>query len=162
MRACSLRLTNVYGPRQLIRHNRQGFIGWFVRLALDGGEIQVFGDGSQVRDFVHVDDVCDAFLRAGASDAVNGEVFNVGGAEHWTHADLVALLVSLAERRVVPLRRLARRRRRPSTSAASTPTPPSSRRPRAGRRPYRCATAWRARWPITAQHYAAYVEGGPA
>ncbi|HUU33543.1 MAG TPA: NAD-dependent epimerase/dehydratase family protein [Vicinamibacterales bacterium] len=96
VRACSLRLTNVYGPRQLIRHNRQGFIGWFVRLALDGGEIQVFGDGSQVRDFVHVDDVCDAFLRAGASDAVNGEVFNVGGAEQWTHADLVKLLVSLA------------------------------------------------------------------
>ena len=97
VRACSLRLTNVYGPRQLIRHNRQGFIGWFVRLALDGGEIQVFGDGSQVRDFVHVDDVCEAFLRAGATDAVNGEVFNVGGAEHWTHADLVKLLVSLAD-----------------------------------------------------------------
>ena len=36
VRACSLRLTNVYGPRQLIRHNRQGFIGWFIRLALDG------------------------------------------------------------------------------------------------------------------------------
>ena len=97
VRACSLRLTNVYGPRQLIRHNRQGFIGWFVRLALDGAEIQIFGDGSQVRDFVHVDDVCEAFLRAGATDAVNGEVFNVGGDEHWTHVDLVALLVSLAE-----------------------------------------------------------------
>ena len=36
VRACSLRLTNVYGPRQLIRHNRQGFIGWFIRLALEG------------------------------------------------------------------------------------------------------------------------------
>ena len=33
VRACSLRLTNVYGPRQLIKHNRQGFIGWFIRLA---------------------------------------------------------------------------------------------------------------------------------
>jgi UDP-glucose 4-epimerase len=97
VRACSLRLTNVYGPRQLIRHNRQGFIGWFIRLALDRQEIQVFGDGSQIRDFVYVDDVADAFLRAGASDAVNGEVYNVGGNEHWTHADLVALLVSLAD-----------------------------------------------------------------
>ena len=35
VRACSLRLTNVYGPRQLIRHNRQGFIGWFIRLAIE-------------------------------------------------------------------------------------------------------------------------------
>jgi UDP-glucose 4-epimerase len=97
VRACSLRLTNVYGPRQLIRHDRQGFIGWFIRLALDGGEIQIFGDGSQIRDFVYVDDVVDAFLRAGATDAVNGEVFNVGGSEHWTHADLVALLITLAD-----------------------------------------------------------------
>ena len=79
VRACSLRLTNVYGPRQLIRHNRQGFIGWFIRLALEDREIQIFGDGSQVRDFVYVDDAADAFLRAGAVDACNGEVFNVGG-----------------------------------------------------------------------------------
>ena len=85
VRACSLRLTNVYGPRQLIRHNRQGFIGWFVRLALDRREIQIFGDGSQIRDFVYVEDAAEAFLRAGATDAVNGEVFNVGGNEHWSH-----------------------------------------------------------------------------
>ena len=35
VRACSLRLTNVYGPRLLIKHNRQGFIAWFIRLALE-------------------------------------------------------------------------------------------------------------------------------
>ena len=69
VRACSLRLTNVYGPRQLIKHNRQGFIGWFIRLAIENQEIQVFGDGSQMRDFVYVDDAVDAFLRAGATDA---------------------------------------------------------------------------------------------
>ena len=109
VRACSLRLTNVYGPRQLIDHNRQGFIGWFIRLAIDRREIQIFGDGSQIRDFVYVDDAAEAFLRAGATDAVNGEVFNVGGNEHWTHADLVALLVSLSRGRVVPLRRVAAR-----------------------------------------------------
>ncbi len=96
IRACSLRLTNVYGPRQLVKHNRQGFIGWFIRLAVEGREIQVYGDGSQVRDFVFVDDVADAFLRAGATDAVNGEVFNVGGSEPTTHRDLVRLLIDVA------------------------------------------------------------------
>jgi len=96
VRACSLRLTNIYGPRQLIRHNRQGFIGWFIRLALEDQEIQVFGDGSQIRDFVYVDDAVEAFLRAGATDAVNGEAFNVGGDEHITHRDLVALLIEIA------------------------------------------------------------------
>jgi len=96
VRACSLRLTNVYGPRQLIRHNRQGFIGWFIRLALEGREIQIFGDGTQIRDFVYVDDAADAFLRAGASDACNGHVFNVGGTEPTSHKDLVAMLIDVA------------------------------------------------------------------
>jgi UDP-glucose 4-epimerase len=96
VRACSLRLTNVYGPRQLIKHNRQGFIGWFIRLALEGREIEIFGDGSQVRDFVFIDDAVDAFLRAGASDACNGHVFNVGGSEPMAHRELVALLIDVA------------------------------------------------------------------
>ena len=93
IRACSLRLTNVFGPRQLIKHDRQGFIGWFIRMALEDREIQVYGDGSQMRDFVYVDDAAEAFLRAGASDDCNGDVFNVGGAEPITHRELVSLLI---------------------------------------------------------------------
>jgi len=96
VRATALRLTNIYGPRQLLKHNRQGFIGWFIRLAIEDQEIQVFGDGSQIRDFVYVDDAVQAFLLAGASDAVNGEVFNVGGDEHISHRELVELLVHTA------------------------------------------------------------------
>jgi UDP-glucose 4-epimerase len=96
VRGCSLRLTNVYGPRQLLKHNRQGFIGWFIRLAIEDKEIEIYGDGSQIRDFVYVDDAVDAFLRAGATDAANGMVFNVGGREPVTHRDLVELLVSVA------------------------------------------------------------------
>jgi UDP-glucose 4-epimerase len=96
VRACSLRLTNVFGPRQLIRHNRQGFIGWFIRLALEDAEIQIFGDGRQIRDFVYVADAADAFLRAGATDACNGQVFNVGGMAPIAHRDLVALIIETA------------------------------------------------------------------
>jgi len=84
VRASSLRLTNVYGPRQLVKHNRQGFIGWFMRLAIEDREIPVFGDGSQLRDFVYVDDACD------------GDVFNVGGERPIAHADLVKMLVAAA------------------------------------------------------------------
>jgi len=96
LRASSLRLTNTYGPRQLIRHNRQGFIGWFLRQALLGEEIQLFGDGRQRRDFNHVSDVVDAFLRAGASDAADGQAFNLGGEAPWALGELAALLVELA------------------------------------------------------------------
>jgi UDP-glucose 4-epimerase len=96
VRACSLRLTNVYGPRQLIKHNRQGFIGWFIRLAIEDREIQIYGDGSQLRDLVYVDDAAEAFLRAGASEASNGQVFNVGGLEPISHRDLVRMLIAVA------------------------------------------------------------------
>jgi UDP-glucose 4-epimerase len=96
VRACSLRLSNVYGPRQLVKHNRQGFIGWFIRQAVEGSEIQIYGDGSQLRDFVYVDDVVEAFLCAGACDALNGDVFNVGGSEPISLRDLVRLLIETA------------------------------------------------------------------
>jgi UDP-glucose 4-epimerase len=98
LRASSLRLTNTYGPRQLLRHNRQGFIGWFVRKAVLGEEIQIFGDGSQRRDFNHVDDVVDAFLRAGAADAADGEVFNLGGEAPVSLLELVRTMIRIAGR----------------------------------------------------------------
>ena len=96
VRACSLRLTNVYGPRQLIKHNRQGFIGWFIRTAIENKTIELYGDGEQLRDLVYVDDAADAFLRAGATDACNGDVFNVGGATPISLKDLAARLVAMA------------------------------------------------------------------
>jgi UDP-glucose 4-epimerase len=96
VRACSLRLTNVYGPRQLIKHNRQGFIGWFIRTAIEDKTIQIYGDGSQLRDLVFVDDAADAFLRAGALDGCNGEVFNIGGSQPISLRDLATELVTVA------------------------------------------------------------------
>jgi UDP-glucose 4-epimerase len=96
IRASSLRLTNTYGPRQLIRHNRQGFIGWFIRQAAFAEEIQIYGDGSQKRDFNYVDDVVDAFLRAGASDRSDGEVFNLGAEKPVSLLDLVEVLIEVA------------------------------------------------------------------
>jgi UDP-glucose 4-epimerase len=91
----TLRLTNIYGPRQLVSHNRQGFIGWFVGQAAQGRDIPVYGDGAQIRDLVYVDDAVDAFLRVGADAACNG-VFNVGGDEPICHRDLAALLIDVA------------------------------------------------------------------
>ncbi len=103
LRTTSLRLTNTYGPRQLIRHNRQGFIGWFVRLAVEGKTIQLYGDGRQLRDLTYVDDVVDAFLRAGANDAACGEVFNLGGQAPISLLDLAQMIIAIAGRGQVEL-----------------------------------------------------------
>ena len=96
IRASSLRLTNTYGPRQLIRHARQGFIGWFMRQVVLGEEIQIFGDGQQRRDFDYVDDTVDAFLRAGAMDAADGQVFNLGGEAAVSLLELTQLMIEIA------------------------------------------------------------------
>jgi UDP-glucose 4-epimerase len=81
IRASSLRLTNTYGPHLLMKHDRQGFITTFIRLALEGKPIRVFGDGSQLRDFTYVSDAVDAFLAAGLTDDAFGQALNVGGIE---------------------------------------------------------------------------------
>lgn len=103
LRTTSLRLTNTYGPRQLIKHNRQGFIGWFIRLAVEGKTIQLYGDGRQLRDLTYVDDVVDAFLRAGAADTADGEVFNLGGATPISLFDLAKLIVEITGQGAVEL-----------------------------------------------------------
>lgn len=94
LRACSLRLTNIYGPRQLMAHGRQGFMNWFTRLAMDGGEIRVYGDGAQLRDLLYVDDLVDAFLLAGLDPAADGEAFNVGSGAPVSVRALAELLVA--------------------------------------------------------------------
>jgi len=81
MHTTALRLTNTYGPRQLMAHNRQGFLPWLVRLALEGKDITIFGDGQQLRDLTFIDDAVDAFLLCAVSPAAHGQVFNLGGME---------------------------------------------------------------------------------
>lgn len=80
VRTSVLRLTNTYGPRMLMRHNRQGFLPWFVRQAIEGRTLTLFGTGEQRRDMNEVSDVVEAFLLVGASEATNGQVYNLGDA----------------------------------------------------------------------------------
>ncbi|HKH22363.1 MAG TPA: NAD-dependent epimerase/dehydratase family protein [Solirubrobacterales bacterium] len=79
LRAVTLRLGNVYGPRQ-DPATEAGVVAIFCGAARDGGRPTVFGDGEQTRDYVHVSDVVAALLAAEASEEEGP--FNVGtGAE---------------------------------------------------------------------------------
>jgi len=71
----SLALSNVYGPRQ-DPHGEAGVVAIFAGLLLDGKSCTIFGDGEQTRDFVYVDDVVDAFVRAG--ERGSGLLCNIG------------------------------------------------------------------------------------
>lgn len=79
IKACSLRMTNTFGPRHQMKHARQGVLNWFVRQIIDGETIKLFGTGEQIRDINYVDDVVSAMIMVGASDKCWGEVYNLGG-----------------------------------------------------------------------------------
>lgn len=97
-RAVCLRLTNTYGPRQLMRHDRQGFIPWLIRQAMEGKVLELFGDGKQRRDMNYVDDVVEALLLAGASESTDGEIYNLGAPDPISVAELAAELISITGR----------------------------------------------------------------
>lgn len=74
---CSLRLCNVYGPRQRIVDDRQGVLPAFIRKALRGEPLTVFGTGDQLRDCLYVDDAVEAFLAAASTPGAAGGIFNI-------------------------------------------------------------------------------------
>ena len=150
VRACSLRLTNVYGPRQLIRTTARASSAGSSGSRSRTTEIQIFGDGSQMRDFVYVDDAVDAFLRGGRQRRRERRGRSTSAAiEPISHRDLVELLIEIAGTGAYASSS-GRPRRRPSTSAASTPTRRGSGERPDGRRAVSCARASRARRRSTA------------
>jgi UDP-glucose 4-epimerase len=71
-----LRVTNPYGPFQTTLKN-QGIVAALIARALRGETVEIWGDGSVVRDFIYIDDLVDALVAA-ADDCGDGRVFNIG------------------------------------------------------------------------------------
>lgn len=105
IRTCVLRLTNTYGPRMRVKDARQSFLGIWLRRLIERQPIDIFGDGSQMRDLSYVDDVVTALLLAAASEEANGQVFNLGDDTPISLLDLANLLIEIdggGEYRLVP------------------------------------------------------------
>ena len=97
VRTVPLRLTNVYGPRAQMRHSHFGVVNWFVRLALEGRPIPIFGTGRIVRDFLYVDDCVEALVATASEPATVGEIVNVGNDRPSTFLEVAEIL-----REIVP------------------------------------------------------------
>jgi UDP-glucose 4-epimerase len=95
VRTIPLRLTNVYGPRAQMKHPHFGVVNWFVRLALDGAPIPIFGSGGILRDFLYVDDCVEALVRAAEEPAMVGEIVNVGNDRASTFLEVANILQDL-------------------------------------------------------------------
>lgn len=90
------RIANPYGPRQQMKHSKYGILNYFVRLALEGKPLTIFGDGKQQRDYVYVDDLARAMVMGAAANISGFEVFNLGtgtGIEFGAMARTIAELV---------------------------------------------------------------------
>ena len=94
IRACTLRLTNTYGPRMRAKDARQTFLGIWIKLLLEGKPFDVWG-GEQLRDFTYADDVVEALLLAAIKEEANGKIYNLGGCEVITLRALADLLLKV-------------------------------------------------------------------
>ncbi|TDZ80499.1 UDP-glucose 4-epimerase [Mycobacteroides salmoniphilum] len=85
---------NVYGPRQ-DPHGEAGVVAIFAQALLSGRSTKVFGDGGNTRDYVFVDDVVEAFVRASGPDG-GGQRFNVGTGVETSDRQLHSLVAAAA------------------------------------------------------------------
>jgi UDP-glucose 4-epimerase len=95
VRTVPLRLTNIYGPRSQMKHPHFGVVNWFVRLALTGEPIPIFGSGKILRDFLYVDDCVEALVAAAVEPSAVGEVLNVGDDRASTFLEVAEILRDL-------------------------------------------------------------------
>lgn len=96
----ALRYFNVFGPRQDPRSPYSGVISIFVDRILGGRPITFFGDGSQCRDFVYVDNVVDANMLAATREGVSGRAYNIACGQRTTLVELASLIERAAGRAV--------------------------------------------------------------
>jgi UDP-glucose 4-epimerase len=94
----SVRIANPYGPRNQMRHSKYGIVNWFIRLAMENKEIKVFGDGTQLRDYIFVDDLIMALLRVAMLDKQYPDrCFNLGTAKGISFREMVDTVIRVVE-----------------------------------------------------------------
>lgn len=88
----ALRIFNAYGPGQPILPAYPPVIPQFLRQILQHGSLVVYGDGSQTRDFIYVDDVVRALALAATAEGINREVINIGTGRGTSISQLISAL----------------------------------------------------------------------
>lgn len=92
------RITNPFGPRQQIKHNKYSLVGWFIRQAMEDKTIKIYGDGTQLRDYIYIDDIIDAMFLAASSKEAIGEILNVGSGNSTRFSDMVSSVISCVQK----------------------------------------------------------------
>lgn len=96
IRATTLRITNPYGPGQPTGRSAYGVINFLIHRALEGQSLPIYGDGSQLRDYVFIGDVVGALLLAGRDPRSDGRLYNVGSGIGTSMVEAAGLIVDIA------------------------------------------------------------------
>jgi nucleoside-diphosphate-sugar epimerase len=79
-----------------MKHSKYGIVNWFIRLALEGKPLTVFGEGLQNRDYIFVEDLAEALVLAPLHSATDGQVYNLGSGIGTPFIDMVKVVAELA------------------------------------------------------------------
>jgi nucleoside-diphosphate-sugar epimerase len=96
MKATVLRISNPYGPMQAGEARAYGIANRFIQSAVSGRPITLFGDGSQRRDYLYIDDLVEAFLSAASAGEARGKIYNIGDGKGISMLELAELAIAAA------------------------------------------------------------------
>jgi UDP-glucose 4-epimerase len=99
-----LRIFNAYGPGQPLPPSHAPVIPQYLRQALHNGSLVMFGDGSQSRDFIYIDDVVNALEAASIARNIDREVINIGSGSETSIDSLIKLIGQIVNKPIEPLR----------------------------------------------------------
>ncbi len=91
-----LRVFNAYGPGQHLPASHPPVIPHYLRQAMRGSTLVMYGDGSQTRDYVYVDDVVSAMISAATAPGINHQVINVGSGKETSVRDLIRVIMDVS------------------------------------------------------------------
>ncbi len=91
----ALRFSNVYGPGST---HKTSVVAKFIKQALNGETLEIYGDGSQTRDFIFIDDLINALVLAATREGIGGEIFQIATNRETTLDEMTELLISALER----------------------------------------------------------------
>jgi nucleoside-diphosphate-sugar epimerase len=92
-----MRITNPYGPHQQIKHSKYSLVGWFIRMAMNGETIRIFGEGNQLRDYIYSEDIVEGFYQIGKCEKAVGRIVNIGSGEGTAFRDMVSTVLQVVK-----------------------------------------------------------------
>ena len=95
IRTTVFRINNVYGPRCQIKHGHYGVLNLFIYWALSNSPLTVYGDGSQTRDYIYIDDLVEAFIKVMDNPKSDGHYFQVGSGVETKFIEMVNIIKDL-------------------------------------------------------------------